>query len=35
MLEALGVDPVMTRSTVEALRRVAVAGVPEVPDQTA
>ena len=35
MLEALGVDPVMTRSTVEALRRVAVAGVPEVPGHTA
>jgi 3-hydroxyisobutyrate dehydrogenase-like beta-hydroxyacid dehydrogenase len=35
MLESLGVDPMMTRSTVEALRRVAVAGVPGVPGQRA
>jgi 3-hydroxyisobutyrate dehydrogenase-like beta-hydroxyacid dehydrogenase len=34
MLESLGVDPVMTRSTVEALRGVAVLGVPEVRAQT-
>ncbi len=35
MLDALGVEPVMTRSTVDALRRVLAAGVPEVPRQTA
>jgi 3-hydroxyisobutyrate dehydrogenase-like beta-hydroxyacid dehydrogenase len=35
MLESLGVDPVMTRSTVESLRRVEADGVPEVPAQTA
>ena len=34
MLESLGVEPVMTRATVEALRRATVVGVPEVPDQT-
>jgi 3-hydroxyisobutyrate dehydrogenase len=31
LLDALGVDPVMTRSTVEALRRVPADGVPVVP----
>jgi 3-hydroxyisobutyrate dehydrogenase-like beta-hydroxyacid dehydrogenase len=31
MLASLGVEPVMTRSTVEALRRVVANGVPEVP----
>jgi 3-hydroxyisobutyrate dehydrogenase-like beta-hydroxyacid dehydrogenase len=35
MLESLGVDPVMTRSTVEALRRVGLLGVPKVADHTA
>jgi 3-hydroxyisobutyrate dehydrogenase-like beta-hydroxyacid dehydrogenase len=34
MLDSLGVDPVMTRATVEALRRVVVGGVPEVPVHT-
>ena len=33
MLESLGVEPVMTRATVEALRRATVVGVPKVPDQ--
>jgi 3-hydroxyisobutyrate dehydrogenase-like beta-hydroxyacid dehydrogenase len=31
MLESLGVDPVMTRATVESLRRAVADGVPEVP----
>jgi hypothetical protein len=31
LLESLGVDPVMTRSTVETLRRVPSEGVPIVP----
>ncbi len=31
LLESLGVDPVMTRSTVESLRRVPEEGVPELP----
>ncbi len=31
LLESLGVDPVMTRSTVESLRRVPTEGVPELP----
>jgi 3-hydroxyisobutyrate dehydrogenase-like beta-hydroxyacid dehydrogenase len=35
MLESLGVDPLMTRSTVLSLRRVQGDGVPEVPAQTA
>jgi 3-hydroxyisobutyrate dehydrogenase-like beta-hydroxyacid dehydrogenase len=35
MLESLGVEPLMTRSTVESLRRVVADGVPEVPAQTA
>jgi 3-hydroxyisobutyrate dehydrogenase-like beta-hydroxyacid dehydrogenase len=35
MLESLGVDPLMTRSTVQSLRRVQGDGVPEVPAQTA
>jgi 3-hydroxyisobutyrate dehydrogenase len=35
MLEALGVDPLMTRSTVESLVRVVSDGVPEVPLHTA
>jgi 3-hydroxyisobutyrate dehydrogenase-like beta-hydroxyacid dehydrogenase len=35
MLDGLGVEPVMTRSTVETLRRVLATGVPEVPRQTA
>jgi 3-hydroxyisobutyrate dehydrogenase-like beta-hydroxyacid dehydrogenase len=35
MLESLGVDPLMTRSTVASLRRVEADGVPEVPAQTA
>ena len=35
MLQSLGVDPVMTGATVESLRRVLTAGVPEVPGQTA
>jgi 3-hydroxyisobutyrate dehydrogenase len=35
MLESLGVDPVMTRATVEALRGVGVLGVPKVADHTA
>ena len=35
MLASLGVDPLMTRSTVESLRRVQTDGVPEVPAQTA
>lgn len=30
-LESLGVDPVMTRSTVESLRRVPVEGIPDLP----
>jgi 3-hydroxyisobutyrate dehydrogenase-like beta-hydroxyacid dehydrogenase len=34
MLESLGVDPVMTRSTIETLRQAVVAGVPKVPNQT-
>jgi 3-hydroxyisobutyrate dehydrogenase-like beta-hydroxyacid dehydrogenase len=34
MLDGLGVEPVMTRSTVEALRRVLTTGVPKVPRQT-
>ncbi len=34
MLESLGVDPLMTRATVESLRRVLADGVPEVPAQT-
>jgi hypothetical protein len=33
MLAALGVEPVMTRSTVESLRNVLTGGVPSVPDQ--
>jgi hypothetical protein len=33
MLESLGVEPLMTRSTVESLRRVLADGVPEVPGQ--
>lgn len=32
LLESLGVDPVMTRSTVEHLRAVAAHGVPELPE---
>jgi 3-hydroxyisobutyrate dehydrogenase-like beta-hydroxyacid dehydrogenase len=35
MLDALGVEPVMTRSTVGALRLALATGVPEVPRQTA
>ena len=31
MLEQLGVDPVMTRATVESLRRVPAEGVPRLP----
>ena len=31
LLEALGVDPVMTRATVESLRRVQLEGVPLLP----
>ena len=34
LLEALGVDPVMTRSTVEHLVRVAASGVPELPESS-
>jgi 3-hydroxyisobutyrate dehydrogenase len=34
MLESLGVDPLMTRSTVESLLRVVSDGVPEVPVQS-
>jgi 3-hydroxyisobutyrate dehydrogenase-like beta-hydroxyacid dehydrogenase len=34
LLESLGVDPVMTRSTVESLRRVPAEGVPIVPPST-
>ena len=34
MLESLGVDPVMTSATVEALRRVPIVGIPEVSAQT-
>jgi 3-hydroxyisobutyrate dehydrogenase-like beta-hydroxyacid dehydrogenase len=30
-LESLGVDPVMTRSTVESLRRIPIEGVPDLP----
>ena len=33
LLSSLGVDPVMTRATVEALRHAARHGVPEVPGQ--
>ena len=32
LLRSLGVDPVMTRSTVESLRRVPTEGVPELPE---
>jgi 3-hydroxyisobutyrate dehydrogenase len=35
MLESLGVDPLMTRATVESLRMVLAEGVPEVPAQSA
>ena len=35
MLDSLGVDPVMTRATVESLRRVLADGVPAVPALTA
>ena len=34
LLSSLGVDPVMTRATIEALRQAARHGVPEVPGQT-
>ena len=33
MLDSLGVEPVMTRATIEALRHAARHGVPVVPDQ--
>ena len=33
MLESLGIEPVMTRATVESLRRAADHGVPAVPGQ--
>ena len=33
MLDSLGVEPLMTRATVESLRVAARDGVPDVPDQ--
>jgi 3-hydroxyisobutyrate dehydrogenase-like beta-hydroxyacid dehydrogenase len=33
LLTSLGVDPLMTRATIESLRRVAIEGVPDVPGQ--
>jgi hypothetical protein len=33
MLAALGVEPVMTRATVESLRGIVATGVPDVPGQ--